>query len=111
LRFCLLFVLFSLNGLPFCFVLLFHSFFCGFFIVWVISSLILSNFTLNSFIYLFMVFSVSVWCLFRAPMISFIVSVFSHILYFCCLGISWVPSVCFGWPCLVTSLWNFINYL
>jgi hypothetical protein len=33
--------------------------------------------------------------------------VFSHILYFCCLGISWEPPVCFGWPCLVTSLWNY----
>jgi hypothetical protein len=34
------------------------------------------------------------------------VFVFSHIIYFCCLGISWVPPVCFGWPCLLTSLWN-----
>jgi hypothetical protein len=40
-------------------------------ILWVTSFLILSIFTLNSFISLFMVFSVSVWCLFSAPMISF----------------------------------------
>jgi hypothetical protein len=32
--------------------------------------------------------------------------VFFHILYFCCLGILWVPPLYFGWPCLVTSLWN-----
>jgi hypothetical protein len=32
--------------------------------------------------------------------------VFSHILCFCCLGISWVPQVHFGWPCLGPSLWN-----
>jgi hypothetical protein len=34
------------------------------------------------------------------------VFMFSHIFYFCCLGISWVPPLHFGWPCLVTSLWN-----
>jgi hypothetical protein len=50
-------------------------------------------------------FSVSLWCLFRDPTIAFIF-VFSHILYFCCLGISWVTPLYFGWPCLVTSLWH-----
>jgi hypothetical protein len=53
-----------------------------------------------------MVFSVSFWCLFRDPMISFICfCVFSYSL-FCCLGISCVFPLYFGWPCLVTSLWN-----
>jgi hypothetical protein len=32
--------------------------------------------------------------------------VFSHSLYFSPLGISWVPPVHFGWPCLATTLWN-----
>jgi hypothetical protein len=41
-------------------------------ISWVASSLILSMFVPNSFISLLMVIFVSVWCLFRAPMISFI---------------------------------------
>jgi hypothetical protein len=30
--------------------------------------------------------------------------VLSQILYFCCLGISWVPPVHFGWPYPVSSL-------
>jgi hypothetical protein len=55
------------------------------------------------FIYLFIVFSVSLWCLLRAPMSSFIFSVSSLFFIFLCLGISWVP---FDWPCLVTSPWN-----
>jgi hypothetical protein len=42
-----------------------------------------------------------------APISSFICfCVFSYS-YFCCLGMSWVPPVCFDWPCLVTSVWNF----
>jgi hypothetical protein len=44
--------------------------------------------------------------LFRASMISLIFYVFSHILYFCPLGISWGPPEYCGWPCLVISLWN-----
>jgi hypothetical protein len=56
--------------------------FLKFSISWVTSSLILSIFTLNSFISLFIVFSVSVWCLFRAPMIWFICfCVFSYSLF------------------------------
>jgi hypothetical protein len=48
----------------------------------VTSSLILSIFILNSFISLFMVFSVSLWCLFRAVMISLICfCVFSYSLF------------------------------
>jgi hypothetical protein len=50
-------------------------FFLRFSTSWVTSSLILSIFDLNLFISLFMVVSVSVWCLFRASMISLI--------YFC----------------------------
>jgi hypothetical protein len=87
--------------LYFCFIL-----FSEVFILQVTSSL-MSIFTLNSFISLFIVISVSIWCLFRAPMISFICFCVFHILYFCCLGISWVPPVHLGWPCLVTSPWNF----
>jgi hypothetical protein len=49
---------------------------------WVTSSLMLSIFILNSFISLFMVFSVSFQFLFRAPMIHLFVFVFSHIPYF-----------------------------
>jgi hypothetical protein len=46
-----------------------------------VTSLILSIFALNSFISLFMVLFVSVWYLFRAPMISFICfCVFSYFL-------------------------------
>jgi hypothetical protein len=63
-------------------------FFLRFSISWVTSSLILLILDLNSFISLFVVFSVLLCCLLRAPMISFICFVFSHILYFCCLGIS-----------------------
>jgi hypothetical protein len=81
-------------------------FFLRFFISWVTSSLILLIFDLNSFTSLFVVVSVSVLCLFRASMISSICfCVFSYSL-FCPRGISWVPPVHFGWPCLVTSLWN-----
>jgi hypothetical protein len=79
-------------------------FFLRIFISWVTAPLISSNFNLNLFISLFMVFSVSFWCLFRASMISFIC--FSHILVFCCLWISWMPPVHFGRPCLESSLWN-----
>jgi hypothetical protein len=43
-------------------------FFMRFSISWVTSSLILSIFTLNSLISLFVVFSVSLWYLFRASM-------------------------------------------
>jgi hypothetical protein len=57
-----------------CFVFLFHSFSWVFSMSWVTSSLILSIFIFNSFISLFIVFSVTLWCLFRAPMISFICS-------------------------------------
>jgi hypothetical protein len=56
----------------FCFVFLFHYFFLRFSIWWITSSLILSTFILNSFISLFMVCSVSFWCLFRTSMVSFI---------------------------------------
>jgi hypothetical protein len=56
-------------------------FFLRFFISWV-TSFILSIFVLNSFISLFMVFSVSFWYLFRAPMSSFICFyVFSYSLF------------------------------
>jgi hypothetical protein len=82
------------------------SFFSEVFHIMDTFSLILSIFVLNSFISLFMVFSVSLWHLFRAAMSSLIfLCVFSYF-HFCCLGISWVPPVCFGWPCLVTSPWN-----
>jgi hypothetical protein len=47
-------------------------FFLRFSISWVTSSLILSIFILNSLISLFMVFSVSLWCLFGALMSSLI---------------------------------------
>jgi hypothetical protein len=62
-------------------------FFLRFSISWVTSSLILTIFAFNSFFSLFIVFSVSLWCLFRAPMSSF-VSVSSRIVYFWCLEIS-----------------------
>jgi hypothetical protein len=61
LRFCLLIVLVCLTGLPFCFVFLFHSFFLRFSMSRITSSLRLS---LNSFISLFMVSSISLWYLF-----------------------------------------------
>jgi hypothetical protein len=57
-------------------------FFPRFSILRVISSLILSIFTFNPFISLFIVFSVYLWCLFRAPMSSFICfCVFSYSLF------------------------------
>jgi hypothetical protein len=57
-------------------------FFLTFSISWVTSSLILSIFVFNSFISLFIVFSVSLWCLVRAPMSSFIYfCVFSYSLF------------------------------
>jgi hypothetical protein len=75
-------------------------------ILWVTSSLILLIFTLNSSSSQFMVFSVSLLCLFRALMISFICfCVFSYSLFLFPWNF-WVPPVCFGWPFLVTSLWN-----
>jgi hypothetical protein len=68
--------------------------------------MILSIFILNSFISLFMVLSASLWYIFRTPMSSFICfCIFSYSL-FLLFGISWVPPVHFGWPCLVTSPWN-----
>jgi hypothetical protein len=48
------------------------SFFLSFLLSCITSSLILLIFVLNSFISLFMVLSVSLWYLFRAPMTSFI---------------------------------------
>jgi hypothetical protein len=88
-------------GISFCFVFLFHSFFLRFSISWATSSVILSVVTLNLLISLFMVFSVSVWYLFKALMHSLICfCVFSYSLF------SWVPPIHFGWPCLVTSVWN-----
>jgi hypothetical protein len=57
-------------------------FFLRFCISWVTSSLILSIFVFTSFISVFIVFSVSLWCLFRAPMSSFICfCVFSYSLF------------------------------
>jgi hypothetical protein len=57
-------------------------FFLRFSMSWVISSLMLSIFILNSFISLFMVFSVSFWFLFSTPMFSFICfCVFSYSLF------------------------------
>jgi hypothetical protein len=51
-------------------------------ISWVTSSLTFSIFIFNSFISLFIVFSVSLWCLFRTPLNSFICfCVFSHSLF------------------------------
>jgi hypothetical protein len=47
-------------------------FFLRFSILWVTSSLILSIFNFNSFISVFILFSVSLLCLFRAPVSSFI---------------------------------------
>jgi hypothetical protein len=100
---------------PFCFVFLSHTFFLSFSISWITSPIILPIFALNSFISVFMVFSVSLWCLFRAPMISFICfCVFSYSLFL----LSWSflsASCCFDWRCLVTSLWNshrlFVGFL
>jgi hypothetical protein len=81
-------------------------FFLRFSISWVTSSLILSIFVFNLFISLFLVCSVSLWCLFRAPMCSFICFCLLVFFIFWCLWISWVPLVCFGLSCLVTSPWN-----
>jgi hypothetical protein len=70
-----------------------------------VMSFLLSIFIFNSFISLFMVFSISLWCLFRAPMISFFYfCVFSYSLFLLSWGLL-LPPVLFGWPCLVTSLW------
>jgi hypothetical protein len=73
---------------PLCFVFLFHSFFLRFSISWVTSSLI---FQFSSLIHL----SLCLWCFqFQFGVylgllcIHLFVFVFSHILYFFCLGIS-----------------------
>jgi hypothetical protein len=66
-------------------------FFLSFSTLWVISSLILSMFILNSFISLFMVFSVSFGVYLGLLWFHLFIFVFSHILFCCCLGISWVP--------------------
>jgi hypothetical protein len=59
-------------------------------------SLILSIFSLNSFTSLFMVFSVSFWCLFRAPMTSFICfCVFSYYLFL--LSWNFLSASCTFW--------------
>jgi hypothetical protein len=87
-------------------VFLLSTFFLRFSISWVTSSLILSIFILSSFISLFMVIFVSLWCLFRTSMISFICScTFSYSL-FLLSWISWVSPVPFAWPYPVSSLWN-----
>jgi hypothetical protein len=57
---------------PILFCISVSFFFLKFSISWITSSLTLSIFALNSFISLFMVVSVSVWCLFRTSMISLI---------------------------------------
>jgi hypothetical protein len=57
-------------------------FFLRFSMPWLTSSFILLIFFLNLFMSLFMVFSVSLWCLLRAPMSSFIYfCVFSYSLF------------------------------
>jgi hypothetical protein len=74
--------------------------------LWVTSSLILSIFTLDSFTSLFMVFLFQFGAylgLLWFPFIFFCVFSYS---WFCYLGIDWVPPVCFGWRCVVSSLWN-----
>jgi hypothetical protein len=63
-------------------------------ISWVTSSLIFFIFIFNSLIFLFILLSLSLWCLFWAPLSSFI-SLSSHILYFWCLEIFWVYLVHF----------------
>jgi hypothetical protein len=78
------------------------SFFYLRFSISLVTSLILSIFFFNSFISLFIEFSVSLWCLWLL-WVHLFVYVSSCIFYFWCLGISWVH---FGWPCLVTSSWN-----
>jgi hypothetical protein len=63
-----------------CFLFLMFS------ISWVTSSLKFSIFIFNSCIYLFINFSVSLWCLFKAPTNSYLfVSVYFCVLYFWCL--------------------------
>jgi hypothetical protein len=79
--------------------------FLRFSLLWVNSSLILLIVILNSFIYLwcslfhFVIYLGLLW-------VHVFVFVSYHILYFFCLGISWVPPVHFSWPCLVTATWN-----
>jgi hypothetical protein len=71
-------------------------FYLRFSISWVTSPLILSIFGLNSFISLFMVFSVSFWCSFRAPMISFIwFCIFSYSLFL--LSWNYLSASCAFW--------------
>jgi hypothetical protein len=81
-------------------------FFLRFSISWVTSSLTFSIFIFNSFISLFILFSVSFWCLFRAPMSSFICScVFSYSLFL----VSWnfLSASCMFWLTVSRiSPWN-----
>jgi hypothetical protein len=62
-------------------------FFLKFSISWVTSSIILSIFALNSFIYLFMMISVSVWYLFGVHIISFI---FFCVFLYSSILLSWI---------------------
>jgi hypothetical protein len=71
-------------------------FFLRFSISWVTSSLIFSIFIFNSFISLFIVFSISLWCYLGHFYVHLFVSVSSHVLYFWYLEISWVHHVHFS---------------
>jgi hypothetical protein len=54
--------------------------------------------------FIFIVPFVSLWCLLKSSLSSF-VSMTSHALYFWCLEISWVHLILSGLPCLVSSPW------
>jgi hypothetical protein len=69
----------------------------------VTSSLILSIFALNSFISLIVVFCVSLWHLFRAPMSSFICfCVFSYSLFF--LSWNYLSASCTFWLTMSSNI-------
>jgi hypothetical protein len=80
--------------------------FLRFSISWFTSSLILSIFILSSFISQFMVFFVSLWCLYRASIVSFICScAFSYSLFL--LFWNFLSVSCTFWLTLSSIiLWN-----
>jgi hypothetical protein len=77
---------------------------------WVTSSLILSIFIFNSFFSVFMVFSVSVWCLFRVHLSSFICfCVFSYSLFL--LSWNFLNASCTYWLTMSSNISMKFEYL
>jgi hypothetical protein len=97
------------SAILFCISALF--FFLRFSMSWVTSSLILSIYTLSSFIPLFKMFFVSLWCLYRASIVYFIFScAFSYSLFL--LSWNFLSTSCIFWLTILSIIFiTLFDYL